>query len=107
MNEINKLSITHSAEYKTYIAALCHLASSYVPEIRRQFASQAFEKYQNETIRSLVLAYGKEWEKLQESRLSDFELAANHPDWDCISLGDSCLNNARSYAEAIKFFFGI
>lgn len=107
MNDMDKLTITHSPEYKEYIAALCHLAGGYVPRIRRKIAEQAFEKFQNETIRSLVLAYGEQYEKLQKDRLTDFEMVANDPELFGHGLEDPCLNRAGSYAETIKFFFDI
>ena len=58
MSENERFEIVHCAEYKAYVKALCHLASQYIPEIRRQFAAKAVELFQNETIRRLVLAYG-------------------------------------------------
>lgn len=104
MENIKKLEITQSAEYKAYIEALCRLACVYIAEIRRQFAAKAFELYGNETIRRLVLAYGEEIKKLEEDRLRDFKYAADYPESE-FSLEDSCLNNAQHYAQAIKFFF--
>lgn len=106
MNNNIDYSITASAEYKAYIMALCNLASDYVARIRQQFAAKAYEMYQNETVRKLVLAYGDEYMKLQSSRLFDFEMAAHHPH-DNSYLEDTCLNNAGHYAAAIKFFFEI
>lgn len=105
MTDIEKFDITHSEEYKTYIKALCRLASQYIPKIRRQFAEKAFELFQNETIRKLVLAYGIEIEKLDEDRLRDFNLAADYPESLAHGLEDSCLNNAGHYAQAIRLFF--
>lgn len=99
-------AITQSPEYAPYMKALCRLASSYIPKIRRKFAEQALEKFQNETIRSLVLAYGVEIEKLDTERLSDFQWAAR-PGFSCYTLEDSCLNKAGHFAETIKFFFNI
>ena len=100
-------SITTSEEYKDYIKALCKLASAYVSRIRVQFAEKAYDKYQDATVRRLVLAYGEEVEKLEESRLRDFqyvaEFGATMPD----HLNDTCLNNAKHYAAAIKMLFDI
>lgn len=103
-----QLGITQSAEYRTYIAALCRLASQYVPEIRQQYAARAYEMFQNESVRRLVLAYGEERERLEESRLREF-LWASEPgrESNTYSLEDTCLNNARHYGEAIRFFFEI
>lgn len=106
MLDHEKFEITHSEEYKSYLWALCRLSSVYVSEIRRKFASKAYEQYQNETVRKLVLAYGEEARKLDENRIREFEWAANYPDHE-YSLEDSCLNKAGSYADAIKFFFEI
>ena len=101
-NEIYE--ITSSAEYKTYIAALARLASDYVPHIRKQFAAKALENFQNETLRTLVIAYGEEIKKLDADRLQDFEWAAKDPD-GVHSLEDSCLNKAKHFAATIKFFY--
>ena len=105
MFDSKKFEITHSPEYKEYLAALCRLASGYVPKIRRQFAEKAFEKYSDPTLRRLVLEYGKEAKKLDASRLSDFELVAENPELYGHGLEDSCLNKAGSYGDAIKLFF--
>ena len=105
MTDIEKFDITHSEEYKTYIKALCRLASGYIPEIRRQYAEKAFKMFQNETIRKLVLAYGTEIEKLDAERLGDFNLVADDPELFGHGLQDSCFNNAVHYAQAIKLFF--
>ena len=104
MSENERFEIIHSAEYKTYTEALCRLASQYIPEIRRQYAAKAVELFKNETIRRLVLAYGEEAKKLESERLREFEWAANYPE-TAYTLEDSCLNNARHYAEAINLFF--
>lgn len=104
MTDHEKFQITQSEEYKTYIAALCRLASGYIPEIRRQLAEKALENFQNETLRRLVLAYGEEIQKLDADRLREFSWAASNPETG-YSLEDSCLNNAEHYAAAIKLFF--
>lgn len=103
---MEKFAITHSPEYKAYVQALGRLASTYVPEIRRKFAAKAFDMFQNETIRKLVIAYGEEMKKLEADRACEFEWACNAPDNE-YSLEDSCLNKAGSYADAIRFFFEI
>ena len=100
------MKITTSAEYKSYLKALCWIAESYVSRIRVQFAQKAFEMYQNETVRKIVLAYGVEHEKLEERRLRDFTFATEHPRNDD-SLEDDCLNNARHYALTVKMLFDI
>ena len=100
------VEMPESAEYKTYILALSRLSSIYIPEIRRKFAAKANGLFENETVRKLVLAYGEEERKLEADRASNFEFAARYPESE-YSLEDSCLNHAGSYAEAIKFFFGI
>lgn len=105
MTDTKKHEILHSAEYKSYIEALCRLASDYVPRIRRQFADKAFEMYQNETIRQLVAAYHREAKKLDESRLRDFEMVASDPTSYICQLEDTCLNHKKSYADTIKLFF--
>lgn len=104
---IDRLNVTHSDEYKAYLSALCRLASGYVSRIRVKFAERAYEKYANETIRSLVLAYGKECEELDKSRLFDFELASEYGAHSENSLSDFCLNKAKSYGDAIWFLFDI
>ena len=107
MNEDKRFEITHSEEYKPYIEALCCLASDYVPRIRIQFAEKAVDKFQDETIRKLVLAYGEQAKKLDDDRLQDFMWKAAHPEMMAHNLEDSCLNKARSYHDAIKFLFEI
>lgn len=102
-----KNSTIHSDEYKAYLAALCDLASNYISEIRVQFATKAYEKYQDPTVRRLVLAYGEEVRKLREDRLRDFAWVENHSFVGADHLHDSCLNNARHYAEAIHLLFDI
>ena len=99
--------ITSSEEYKEYLAALCHLASGYVSRIRVQFAEKAYEMYQNETVRRIVLAYGEEYEKLEQSRLFDFRLTSEHGAVTPECLNDDCLNNARHYGNTIKMLFDI
>ena len=104
------LSIRLSEEYKLYLQNLCRLASRWVPRIRAQFADKAYEMYQNETVRKLVMAYGVEYEKLEKDRLFDFTMAAEHgydEDKVDVQLGDSCLSKASSYADAIWLLFGI
>lgn len=105
MNENERFEVTQSSEYKPYIEALCHLASQYVPEIRRQFAAKAVELFRNETIRRLVIAYGEEAKKLEQELLQEFSWAAKSPESGLYSLETSCLNNAAHYAAAIKLFF--
>lgn len=105
MTDFEKFDITHSEEYKAYIAALCRLASDYVPRIRRQIAEKAFDNYSDPTLRRLVLEYGKECEKLDADRLRDFEMVANAPELYAHGMQDSCLNHAAHYAAAIKLFF--
>ena len=102
-----QLGITQSAEYRTYIAALCRLASQYVPEIRQQYAARAYEIFQNESVRRLVLAYGEELERLEESRQREFLWASEPGRETTYSLEDTCLNNASHYGAAIRFFFEI
>lgn len=100
-------AITTSDEYKSYIKALAHLAGMYVPRIRNQFAAQAYEKYQDETTRKIVIAYGKEAEKLEADRLREFEYAAHYGPVEDSYLDDSCLNHAGHYRETINMLFGI
>lgn len=107
MTDIEKIKITHTPEYKTYTAALCRLASQFVPSIRRQFADKALDLYNNESVRRLVIAYGEEAKKLDDYRLRDFELVASHPGEYPHELNDDCLNRAKSYADAIRLFFEI
>ena len=104
--KIETLKITQSEEYKSYLKSLCWIAEGYVSRIRVQFAQKAFEMYQNETVRKIVLAYGVEHEKLEERRLRDFTFATEHPANED-SLEDDCLNNARHYAQTIKMLFEI
>jgi len=107
MTEIEKLEITQSNEYREYIRSLCRLASNYVSRIRVQFAERAFDKYQDETLRRLVLAYGVEIRKLDETRLRDFTHVTEFGAVTVGTLEDSCLNNAKHYGEAIKLLFNI
>ena len=101
------VNITKTPEYKAYLEALCRIASEYVPRIRIQFAEKAVEKFQDETTRKLVLAYGEEIKKLDADRLRDFTWRAENPATMAHNLEDSCLNKAHSYHDAIKFLFEI
>lgn len=114
MLSYENMKITQSDEYREYLAALCHIASGYIPRIRAQFATKAFEKYQDASTRRLVLAYGEERKALEASRLRDFRSFAEtvidedapfekSPDY----LTDFCLNKAGAYADAVKLLFDI
>jgi len=105
--EDQDLKITHSEEYKKYIEALCQLASGYVSRIRVQFAEKAYDMYQNETVRRIVLAYGDELEDLYRHRLMDFRYAADFGAVSQDSLEDFPLNHARHYGATIKMLFDI
>lgn len=98
--------ITHSDEYKEYMKALCRLACVYVSEIRVQFADKAYEMYQNETVRRIVLEYGKEAEKLDEDRLRSFRHISEYGPTD-YGMPDTCLSNAEHYAKTIYMLFDI
>lgn len=104
--EMSDWKIRHTDEYGAYIEALCHMASGYVARIRLRFAERAFEMYKNETVRKLVLAYGAEHKKLEEDRLFWFKSASEHSSTEG-ALEDSCLNNAKHYAKAVWFLFGM
>lgn len=99
--------VTQSEEYKTYIKALCRLSSNWVSRIRVQYAEKAYEMYQNETVRKIVIAYGEEIKKLDEDRLKDFNFVSRYGATTDESLEDSCLNNARHYSATIKMLFEI
>ena len=77
---------------------------------------KAFDMYQDETVRKLVLAYGEEAEKLDEDRFNDFCRADENFDEDFYGkynvdpktyLKDSCLIYAGEYAQALFYLFGI
>lgn len=104
---VEELKTIASAEYKTYIKALCWIAEDYISRIRVQFAEKAFEMYGNETVRKIVMAYAEEHEKLEARRLRDFMNVAEHGACSEESLNDDCLNNARHYAATIKMLFEI
>ena len=114
--EMERWQIRRSEEYKTYMKALCRLAARWVPRIRIQFAEKAFDKFQDESIRKLVLAYGEEYEKLDAERLHDFCRADENFDDDFYGnynvdpttyLEDSCLIHAGEYAQALFYLFDI
>ena len=107
MRKEQDYKITASEEYKEYMKALCRLASGYVSRIRVQFAEKAYEKYQDETTRRIVLAYGEQAEKLDNSRLRDFEFVSVYGATTPDHLEDDCLNNADSYGHTIKMLFDI
>lgn len=106
MLDTEVFKIVHSDEYKRYLAALCRHASTYVSKIRIQFAEKAFEKYADPSIRRLVLEYGEERERLDESRLRDFKFASEYGR-ESGFLEDDCLNRAKHFGEAINFLFDI
>lgn len=108
--DVSKIrAITLSDEFREYTDALCEYASNFVPEIREQFAEKAFEMYQNESVRKLVLAYGKDAEERRKNRKKYFQ-------WACESAatGESCkysidlMNSAlaKNYGDAIWLLFG-
>ena len=102
--------ITSSDEYKEYMKALCRLASEYVPRIRVQFAEKAYDKYQDETTRRIVLAYGKEAENLDKYLLKEFTWASERTgNYEAFeeALKDDVLNHAKHYAATIKLLFEI
>ena len=107
MTYTEKMNLQKSEEYQYYMKSLCKLASTYVARIRQQFAAKAIEMYQNETVRRLVIEYGKEVETLEAHRLRDFKFAAVDADGMVLSLEDSCLNKSSSYGDAIKLLFDI
>ena len=107
MNTEHDYKVTTSAEYKEYVRALCRLASTYITPIRHKLAVQAYDMYHNETVRQIVLAYGKEAEKLDEYRYRNFDYASEYPDTPEDWLKDDCLNKAASYEDTIKMLFGV
>lgn len=109
MNYYEELKIKQSEEYKEYLKALCRWSSQFVTRIRAQYARKAFQMYQNETVRRIVLAYGEEAEDLDKHRLQDFDFIADHPEHETaeVALEDWCLNKANSYGETIALLFEI
>jgi len=107
MTDTERFQITRAEEYKQYMKALCRLASGYVSRIRVQFAEKAFDKYQDATIRRIVLAYGEQIEKLDADRLNDFMRTSEYGATTPECLNDSCLNKASSYGDTIKMLFDI
>lgn len=102
-----ELKIINSEEYKEYLKGLCHLASQYVSRIRVQFAEKAYDMYQNETVRRIVLAYEEEYEDRESSRLKDFTFVAHYGATTEECLDDFCLNHASAYGQTIKMLFDI
>ena len=107
MRKEQDYKITRTDEYKTYLSALCRLASGYVSRIRVQFADKAYEMYQDETVRRIVLAYAEEIVKLDAARLFDFRHVSEYGTDNTECLHDSCLNHAGAYGETIKMLFEI
>lgn len=101
-------NITHSEEYKEYLSALCRCASCWIAELRIQYAQKAYEMYQNETVRKIVLEYGKLVKKADEYNLKRFTWAAEDPETSTAdSVRGDCLNKAGSLADTIYFLFDI
>lgn len=107
MRKDQDYKITQSEEYKTYMKALCRLACDYVPRIRVQFAAKAYEKYQDETTRRIVLAYGEASEEHDEYLLRHFTWASDDETPNEHDVENDILNNARHYASTIKMLFDI
>ena len=107
--EYENMKIRNSEEYAEYIKALTRWASQFVVRIRAQYAKKAFEMFKNETVRKVVLAYGKEAEELDKHRVRDFSFIAEHPNWDTAEdhLTDWCLNKAHEYGSTISLLFDI
>lgn len=95
-------------QFEEYISALCNLAATYVSRIRKQFADKAVEKFQDPTIRKLVLAYGEEVKKQNEYRLQQFRSDARWRKSEADRLDDDhLLIHDHEYAKAIWFLFDI
>lgn len=104
--------LIQSEVYKDYMKALALYTRGYVPRIRCKFAAKAEEMYHNETVRKLVLAYGREYEKRELDYICNFKRTVDNFEPELIetmeeSFEDSCLNKAASYGDAIKLLFGI
>ena len=99
--------ITQSEEYKEYLKALCRLSSDWIPEIRVQFAAKAYDKYQDATIRKLVLAYGEEKKKLDEYMYNHFRWESESDEPNAKFLEGDILNKAGAFAKTIYFLFDI
>ena len=105
--------ILTSEDYQKYMKGLALYSFQYVESVRRKFAVKAWEMYQNETVRKLVIAYGEEYTAREQSYIRDFCFAVEHYEPEKIQelneahFGTSCLNRAHSYGDTIKFFFGI
>ena len=106
---IRRNKITSSEEYQDYLKALFDLAWGYIPQIRKQFADRAYEKYQDETTRRIVLAYGKEREEAKDRIFRQFQNVSKYDDWSSeeFNYEVSCLNMAASYGNTIKMLFDI
>lgn len=107
MRKEQDYKIKQSEEYKTYMKALCRLASQYVTQIRVQFAAKAYEKYQDETTRRIVIAYGEAAEELDAYLLKHFTWESEEEEPNEEWLKDDILNNAKHYAATIKMIFDI
>ena len=95
-------------QFEEYISALCNLAATYVSRIRKQFADKAVEKFQDATIRKLVLAYGEEVKKQNEYRLRQFKYEARWGENEANRLNDDhLLIHDQEYEKAIYFLFDI
>ena len=97
---------TSSEEYKAYLAALWRCSAHWVDKIQIQYARKAYEMYQNETVRKLVLKYGEQIAKLDEYCMDRFRYASKYEDASP-NLHDDCLNIAGSLAQSIHFLFDI
>lgn len=100
--------VCKSPEWNSYLAALEKLSVPYIASIRRKFAVRAYRMFKNEAVRRLVIEYGKEHDSNKATRRCEFFAMARDPMRNDSNLeGDSCINNASAYADAIKFMFGI
>lgn len=101
--------ILRSEEYQNYIDALSRLASHWVPRIRIQFAEKALEKFKDETIRRIVLEYGKESVKLEKYMVRDFMRVSEYGVTDYLkeNIGCDCLNHASDYRQTAYMLFDI
>lgn len=108
MNNEQDYTITNSEEYKEYISALCRCSSQWVASIQIQYARKAYQMYQNETVRKLVLEYGRQIEKLDKTLLDQFRWACRDGDEAReTSLYGDCLNLSGSLAKTIHYLFDI
>jgi hypothetical protein len=98
MKKIQDIEIISTKEFKEFIEDLAYFANNYITKIRRQLTENAFEIYQNETVKKML----HEYRVLAEKDLKDLIYGMQHqienPDSNC---NLDSLSGANHYSNVL------